>query len=627
MNDLWQAEELLFAEIADQLKALPEFSRFPFSVNLKLFIDSIHENRINLLREGNLSPVEILNRWVEQAELLRHCGLNESLDFLNAQDFSALVEGTREVLDSKMARVFNSMEKPKKLCKFVQLSLSIRKIYSHFKLATPWIPKLLLKLAKTNNLINTNSLSTVGIHPRIAAQELLCIGLLKDFKTTYSLLKELSILPANAGKIVAVFDHFDLPRTPQGIKFITSKQESEISVIEPGIICEFVGRKPFGNPAPKILTPPMDQFFATEELKALWNNIGENCSEWSDASDVAKLIAWNGALNSINNNKLEFSQVFIDKVSPPLLPIINAPITKINQPPIIQIATDTKPSTLLDELVNSFKALPSDYRILDEDFAKFINTFQSESPIVFRTKALPPFTKASPPFLDKLVSFEKNTKTQLHDTFLANLKLNLLSKGLALLPKEPIPLEYNTSVILNDSEIKILPRFSDSITENQYKLIRFGIAEGLAVKDKAIVHRSMGKYPSELKEMIEILSKYPDQFSLKFINKLEDFAVNKNNLQLASTDFYQLIYQDENIPILESNPELTKQFMQKLELYLRKNFAIKTFDPTKNRDLPDNFIETMQGRMATNGRIRKVIRPGLIDENDRLRMTALVERD
>ena len=78
---------------------------------------------------------------------------------------------------------------------------------------------------------------------------------------------------------------------------------------------------------------------------------------------------------------------------------------------------------------------------------------------------------------------------------------------------------------------------------------------------------------------------------------------------------------------MESNPELAKQFIQKLESYLRKNFAIKTFDPTKNRNLPENFIETMQGRMATNGRIRKVIRPGLIDDNDRLRMTALVERD
>lgn len=621
MNDLWQTEELLFAEIADQLKPLPEFARFAFTNNnLKVLVDSNPETRISILRKETPSPEEILDRWVEQTELLLFCGLNESLDFQDAQDFSALVDGAKEVLDSKMARMFNSMEKPKKLCNLLQISNVIRKIHAQKKSTTPWIPKLLLKCVITDKLKSVNNTSTSGVHPRIAAQELLYIALLKDFKTNHSLLKELSILPANAGKLIAVFDHFDLPRTPLGIKFTTSKQETEMRVIEPGIICEFAGQKRFGNPAPKILTPPIDQFFATEELKVLWSNIGKNCSEWSDASDFVKLIAWNVSLNSISKTKLEFSHVSIDKLSPPPLTVTNVPITKLNNSPTIQIPADTKPSTLLDDLVNSFKALPPDYRILDQDFAKFLNTFQSESAIVIRTKALPPF-------LGKLVSFEKNTKPQLHDTFLANLKLNLLSKGLALLPKEPIPLEYNDSINLNDSEFRILPRFSDSITENQYKLIRFGIAEGLTVIDKAIVHRSMGKYPSELKEMIDILSKYPVQFSFKFIEKLEDFAINKNNLQLASTDFYQLIYQDENLPILESNPELAKQFMQKLESYLRKNFAIKTFDPTKNRELPDNFIETMQGRMATNGRIRKVIRPGLIDDNDRLRMTALVERD
>ena len=621
MNDLWQAEELLFAEIADQLKALPEFARFAFTNNnLKVLIDSNPEIRISQLRKETPSPEEILDRWVEQAELFRCCGLNDSLDFQDAQDFSSLVDGAKEVLVSKMSRMFNSMEKPKKLCNLVQISIAIRKIYAQKKSTTTWVPKLLLKCVDTEKIKSVNNTSTSGIHPRIAAQELLCVELLKDFKTNHSLLKELSILPKNTGKLIAVFDHFDLPRTPLGIKFTTSKQETEMRVIEPGIICEFAGQKPFGNPAPKILTPPIDQFFATEELKVLWNNIGKNCSEWSDASDVVKLIAWNVSLNSISKTKLEFSQVSIDKLSTPPLIVTNVPITKLNNSPIIQIPADTKPSTLLDDLVNSFKALPPDYRILDQDFAKFLNTFQSESTIVIRTKALPPF-------LGKLVSFEKNTKPQLHDTFLANLKLNLLSKGLALLPKEPLPLEYNDSINLNDSEFRILPRFSDSITENQYKLIRFGIAEGLIVIEKAIVHRSMGKYPSELKEMIDILAKYPIQFSFKFIEKLEDFAINKNNLQLASTDFYQLIYQDENIPILESNPELAKQFMQKLEMYLRKNFAIKTFDPTRRQDLPENYIETMQGRMATNGRIRKVIRPGLIDNNDRLRMTSLVERD
>ena len=57
MNDLWQAEELLFAEIADQLKALPEFARFAFTNNnIKILIDSNPEIRITLLRKDNPSP-------------------------------------------------------------------------------------------------------------------------------------------------------------------------------------------------------------------------------------------------------------------------------------------------------------------------------------------------------------------------------------------------------------------------------------------------------------------------------------------------------------------------------------------------------------------------------------------
>ena len=102
MNDLWQAEELLFAEIADQLKTLPEFARFAFTNNnLKVLVDGNPEIRISQLRKETPSPEEILDRWVEQAELFRCCGLNESLDFQDAQDFSALVEGAKEVLDSK----------------------------------------------------------------------------------------------------------------------------------------------------------------------------------------------------------------------------------------------------------------------------------------------------------------------------------------------------------------------------------------------------------------------------------------------------------------------------------------------------------------------------------------------
>ena len=126
MNDLWQTEELLFAEIADQLKPLPEFARFAFTNNnLKVLVDSNPETRISILRKETPSPEEILDRWVEQTELLLFCGLNESLDFHDAQDFSSLVEGAKEILDSKMARMFNSMEKPKKLYNLVQILMHI----------------------------------------------------------------------------------------------------------------------------------------------------------------------------------------------------------------------------------------------------------------------------------------------------------------------------------------------------------------------------------------------------------------------------------------------------------------------------------------------------------------------
>lgn len=620
MNDIWQTEELLFGEIADQLKGLPEFARFPFSTNLKLFIDANLENRVLLLQKNIPSPKEILNRWAEQADLLRHCGLNETLDFLDAPDFIHLVEGTRSELESKFSRFFNSVEKPKKLCNLVQISHSIRKIQKQKKLATPWIPKLLLELGETGKLKNSSSSGDSGVHPRIAAQEMLCLELLKDFKTNRSVLKKLSVLPANAGKIIAVFDQKDLPSTPHGIKFLTSKQETGMTVVEPGIICEFPGVKPFGNPSPKILASPMDQFFATDELKVLWNNIGKNGFDWSDASDVVKLIAWNVALDFKNNGKPDFRCGSVEKVIPLPNITLNAPIAKIKQPPIVPIPTQPNPSTVLEKLADCFKALPSDYRILDQEFAKLLNTLQNESAIVIRTKTLPHF-------LSKFVPFENNKKTQIHDDFFANLKLNLLPKGLVLLPKEPLPRECDATIKLNALEVSVFARFSDSIPENQCTLIRFGIAEGSTVIEKALVHRSMGKYPPELKEMIDILSQYPPRFSLKYVEKLEDFAINKNSLQLASTDFYQFIYQDENKPFLESNPEMSILFLQKLEMYLRKNFAIKTFDPTRITELPDNYTETMQGRMATNGRIRKVIRPGLIDQNDRLRMTALVERD
>ena len=52
MNDLWQTEELLFAEIADQLKTLPEFARFASTTN-NIWVDALGMLHLKITNVNN----------------------------------------------------------------------------------------------------------------------------------------------------------------------------------------------------------------------------------------------------------------------------------------------------------------------------------------------------------------------------------------------------------------------------------------------------------------------------------------------------------------------------------------------------------------------------------------------
>jgi hypothetical protein len=58
---------------------------------------------------------------------------------------------------------------------------------------------------------------------------------------------------------------------------------------------------------------------------------------------------------------------------------------------------------------------------------------------------------------------------------------------------------------------------------------------------------------------------------------------------------------------------------------LRQNWKLYPFYPVAYQDHPDGWLQRAPGRNMVTGRVRRVLRPGLQDEDGHLRLPALVE--
>jgi len=625
MFDIWKSEELLFGKIVDQLKDLPNFKDFNLSNGLQTFIEANEENRSVILSTAPPTANTILNRWLEQADLLRHCGLNESLDFFDDRASLALVEESKIVLESKFPSIFRSMDKPKHLYDLIKKTINIRRIFKQTNLPTAWIPKVLLQTSKLPELKISTQADFQTIAPKVLAQAVLVKELIQSGCKKDSVLNQLKKLPAG-GNLILVIDEENLPNNPDGFVFTSSPDKKVIKIINCGVILKIKGDKPIEIVKPEILVPPIHYFFSAPEYKAAYAITIKNNFNWQNAPYSLKQLAWSVATNLTETNKTTFSNALtVLEVDTNVSNNVGSSNEKPRQEDVEMIVfsnpslpVETNTISPLDNLNNSFNNLPSEYQALKLDFERSLSRAKAgESTLSFRLEI--------ESFLKKIVKF--NNADPKNKTFFTNLQSFCNLKGIYLIIDPPSLSGDQLLSEFKNPDYVILQRFSDSVPEGQLTPVQFGIKENSKLINPAIYHLSVGQYPQAFKDMLNSLSIYTSDFSGQFYDKLENFALNKTGLALASTDFYQFVYRDEYRSFFESNPELSKSFIDKLEIYLRKNFQIKTFDPRMVKDLPDNFIETKQGSAAVHGRIRRLIRPGLVDENNRLRMSALVERD
>lgn len=68
-----------------------------------------------------------------------------------------------------------------------------------------------------------------------------------------------------------------------------------------------------------------------------------------------------------------------------------------------------------------------------------------------------------------------------------------------------------------------------------------------------------------------------------------------------------------------------RAFADRLASFLQHALGLFTFSPMTYQEFPDGWLQRVGGRPMVSGRVRRVLRPGLQDGQNQLRVPALVE--
>ena len=596
MFEFWIEEELLFCRIFDALRSNDDMSGFSGALE-QLLCSKPSERRKQLENQkGDISAADILKRWHEQTDFIKKQHIELDLTGANLAQLSA--EASKEMHGFTMSRMFKPFEHVKKLAAQISLNLKVKDLIKQVELKSVWMPELLLEIKDHENLLNTNLPNISGVPPRLLAQMVVCQNALDRVPSHW--LEKILRIPHSVGRIIPVTktNPYSFPDSPEGLEFTSSQDRSGIKVIESGLVVHIQGCTAFGFPSPNVLAQPLETLFHSPELRSIWNILGKDVSGWKTAPELLANIGWLLARNSGN----------------PGLSIPSPENPKALQPD----STSSKPQqektegNLGVELL-SFPNLGTDLKTAWQRFEGNL----SQSNIVVKAVLLP--------FLNSLLNHYKqnlNQKDVINGWFV-KLRQFLKKKGAFILPED---YSFGKTLEKPDTSVwDVIHRFHEQIPMGVSEIQKFGIGDA-AKTEKPVVLISAGPYPVGLKDAIDGLNGgFPEVGSL--VESLENLAAEKSNLEFASIRIFQEIYSGQWKGLLQSHPTQLKNFQEKYAIYLRRNFEIRMFDPMKSNQCPEDCFETVQNRGAVFGTIRKVIRPGLIDQDKRCRLKALVEMD
>ena len=652
-------EELLFWDLADSLSGQPEQDSVPIPRELQELEKLSRFDRKKMLEANPLEAHALVNGWISQAEFLEKMYLDQYLAFTAEPEE---IEAALEALNSKFTllksvAVTSLLEKPRRALKRIALAAQLQKKLQEAGLDSPWPPLVLLE-----HKISLSRISPIpgleGLDERTKAQAILANMILEKFPGKLAAIRDLAVLPGGLGRIRLVDSPRSLPSSCAGMKIRSSNDLTEIRILIPGIVVEIPNQRNIGRPPPELMCPPLASYFQSPELLKLWNALEKKGEGWNDAPYALRTLGWALAIGSgqpAPATALQPAPATALQPAPaaalqpaPAAALQPAPAAALQPPvakpqrakeiqapipsprqhsPAVQASPAPPPPAVAPTQADSITLLKESFALLGHEFILLkneLNRFLSQadqSSIVL--KSMLPGLLAS---LLAAARSNPNSAQLLEKTCLALADL-LGEKGIALLPPVPTFQPVDAASLEGAPNLELLPRFTDQgrAPVGLATLEIIGFTDGNETQ-KAYYFRSVGAYPTGLKETLEVLNQDAG-YGRGIARALENLAAEKDNLEFASTRLFSELHGAEGKQLENANPALFKTLLEKFESYLRKNFEIKSFDPVRIADLPDNFIEVAKGARVVKGTIRRVVRPGLWDNERRLRLPALVEMD
>lgn len=96
-------------------------------------------------------------------------------------------------------------------------------------------------------------------------------------------------------------------------------------------------------------------------------------------------------------------------------------------------------------------------------------------------------------------------------------------------------------------------------------------------------------------------------------------------LETTAVQFYVDWWGDLGEELRQHDAALAGQIATRLLFVLQHGFKLFAFSPAAYQDYPDGWVQRVGSRAMVSGRVRRVVRPGLHDDQDHLRVPALVE--
>jgi Sec-independent protein translocase protein TatA len=170
--------------------------------------------------------------------------------------------------------------------------------------------------------------------------------------------------------------------------------------------------------------------------------------------------------------------------------------------------------------------------------------------------------------------------------------------------------------------------FSSAVPSGQVSGVKsFGIVyQGNRIQVCEVI-LSAGPAPTGFVEMEDLVSNGNHPAEKHFHEQLRGWreVCWKGTLELNAVQMYVEFWGPTGDRWRSDAPRRAERFGAKLILLLQKSLHLSTFYPTRYQDYPGGWLEVASDRGMVTGRIRKVLRPGLQDDQGRLQIPAVVE--